>query len=254
MNAVTHARGGPAHHATPARRSPASAFVETVLPGPASELSSPSLGTDEPACPVFTSADDGPSHVPPYEIDADDVDPELIDLLRQLEGEGQLSRAVRFTPQPMEAVKVPASGLRPYGEIDDERSVDTAPEPRAELVHSDQDLAWSIVPEGASSPEPPSAAATRFDPRPGIVAFAGYGLAPEKLSELPAYALHVFARRRILHAGLAIARTRRPQDVELYRAALTAADEGAVRKGLALLVLMVCAVVGVIVAALGVLA
>ncbi|MBX3232350.1 MAG: hypothetical protein KIT84_22255 [Labilithrix sp.] len=73
-----------------------------------------------------------------------------------------------------------------------------------------------------------------LDPRPGIVAFAGYGLPPEKLSATPAYAFHVLRRKLSLRSDLRIARMRRlpKRDIELYEAALACADEGAVTKGL----------------------
>jgi hypothetical protein len=108
----------------------------------------------------------------------------------------------------------------------------------------------------SAEPDGPAAASSgtpRFDPRPGIMAFAGFGLVPEKLSEMPAYALHVLARRRVLRAGLEVARARRPQDVELYQAAITAADRVAFHKGLMLLAVMASAVIGVIAALFGLL-
>jgi hypothetical protein len=158
------------------------------------------------------------------------------------------SRAVRFTPEPMAAVD-PSSSV-------EVATTAAEPEPAPDGPVSAQPVSMPGV--SASSGEPEGAAAasegtTRFDPRPGIMAFAGFGLVPEKLSEMPAYTLHVLARRRVLRAGLEVARARRPQDVELYQAALTAADRVAYRKGLMLLAVMASAVIGVIAALLGLL-
>ena len=244
MTAVSPARVDHVHRDAPSRRSTADAFGATHVVGGASKLSSPSPSNDEPpSCPVFTSEEDASSYVAPYGIEEDDVDPELVELLRQLEGTGQPSKAVRFTPAPMEAVKAPVSGLRASVATHDEPPVSSGLQrPAEEALPAREELASSNVPDVA----PRSAAAATVDPRPGIVAFAGYGLVPEKLSELPAYALHVLARRQILRSGLEVARKRRQQDVELYRAALAAADDAAVYKGLVLLVVLACAVLGVI--------
>lgn len=74
------------------------------------------------------------------------------------------------------------------------------------------------------------------DPRPGIVAFAGYGLPPEGLAGTPAYALRVWRRRLSLRSDLRIARMRSlPQrDIDLYEAAIACADEAAMTKGILL--------------------
>jgi hypothetical protein len=69
----------------------------------------------------------------------------------------------------------------------------------------------------------------------GIVAFAGYPSPPVALGDTPRYALRVLARRRVLRAQLLLARRHRSADIGLYETALTSADEGAVRKGLALI-------------------
>lgn len=80
--------------------------------------------------------------------------------------------------------------------------------------------------------------ADSFDPRrPGIFAFAGFGLPPEKLSGAPTYALRVLVRKQVLRQGLAVARQQRSVDVELYEAALRTADPDAYSKGLLVLVL-----------------
>jgi hypothetical protein len=91
--------------------------------------------------------------------------------------------------------------------------------------------------EPASAPEPTSVASTQptHDPRPGIIAFAGFGLPPESLGAMPAYALRVITRKWALRDDLQIARLRRIRDVSLYEAALECADEGAVTKGLAVI-------------------
>jgi len=79
-----------------------------------------------------------------------------------------------------------------------------------------------------------------LDPRrPGIFAFAGFGLPPETIVGAPAYALRVLLRKRILRAGLAIARRQRSPDVELYEAALRTGDQDAYAKGLLLLLVLV---------------
>lgn len=79
--------------------------------------------------------------------------------------------------------------------------------------------------------------ADSFDPRrPGIFAFAGFGLPPETLAGAPAYALRVLMRKRVLRQGLAVARRQRSVDIELYEAALRTADPDAYAKGLLALV------------------
>lgn len=94
------------------------------------------------------------------------------------------------------------------------------------------------------------AAAAPGDPKPGIVAFAGYGIPPTKLSQMPGYAFRVMARRATLRSDLKIARLRRlPQrEVELYEAALRCADESTVTKGIAVVVSSIVGVVGLIAA------
>lgn len=94
------------------------------------------------------------------------------------------------------------------------------------------------------------AAAAPGDPKPGIVAFAGYGIAPTELSKAPGYAFRVMVRRLTLRSDLKIARMRRlPQrEIDLYEAALRCADEGVVTKGIAVVVSGIVGVVGVIAA------
>ena len=89
-----------------------------------------------------------------------------------------------------------------------------------------------------------------LDPTPGIVAFAGYGIAPEQLSKMPGYALRVMARRSTLRADLKIARMRRlPQrEIDLYEAAIRCADEGVVTKGIAVVVSSIVGLVGAVAA------
>ena len=90
------------------------------------------------------------------------------------------------------------------------------------------------------------------DPRPGIVAFAGYGIPPERLMAMPAYALRVLARKYSLRSDLKIARWRSlpKRDIELYEAALACANEAVVAKGLALAVTTLACAVGAFVAAI----
>ena len=89
-----------------------------------------------------------------------------------------------------------------------------------------------------------------LDPRrPGIFAFAGFGLPPESIAGAPTYALRVLARTRVLRNGLAIARRQRSADIELYEAALRMADRNAYVKGLGMLgggALLVVAFLGVL--------
>ncbi len=157
-------------------------------------------------------------------------------------------RTVRFTPQPMEAVKVSAAPATPPA-VTEDRPAFMFPE----ALELQDTTAPSLASSSSSSSSPSSGATHGFDPRPGIVAFAGYGLPPEKLSETPSYALHVLARRRVLREGLEMARRRRPRDIELYEAALQVADQAAVRKGLALLAALVLVALGVLGALVGVL-
>lgn len=94
--------------------------------------------------------------------------------------------------------------------------------------------------------------ARSVDPLPGIVAFAGYGSPPEKLSATPAYAFRVITRKLTLRNDLKIAHWRRlpKRDIELYESALACADEGAVTKGLTLTAIGLAALVSAAVAAI----
>lgn len=87
------------------------------------------------------------------------------------------------------------------------------------------------------------------DPRPGIIAFAGYGLPPDSIGKTPAYAIRVLSRKWTLRDDLRIARMRRIADVSLYEAALRCADEGAVTTGIALIVGATVATLSAVVAA-----
>ncbi len=73
-----------------------------------------------------------------------------------------------------------------------------------------------------------------IDPHAALVAFAGFGAPPATLWGTPAYAVRVVERRRVLRAALGRARSLRSHDVGLYEAALEAADDDAVRKGIVL--------------------
>lgn len=106
-----------------------------------------------------------------------------------------------------------------------------------------------IAPQSTGGQAVISSTKKDVDPRPGIVAFAGFGLPPESLGGTPAYALRVITRKMQLRDDLRIARLRRIQDVSLYEAALECADESAVTKGLAVLASTVIGGISAIVAA-----
>jgi hypothetical protein len=74
------------------------------------------------------------------------------------------------------------------------------------------------------------------DPHDALVAFAGFGKPPSSLWSTPSYALRVFVRRSVLRRERAIARRHRKHDVAHYEAALRAADSGAVRRGVLVIV------------------
>lgn len=86
------------------------------------------------------------------------------------------------------------------------------------------------------------------DARPGVFAFAGFGLPPESIVGAPAYALRALTRQRILRAGLATARARGGGDAELYEAALATVDGKAMSAGLFVLALFITGVLGSLVA------
>ena len=65
-----------------------------------------------------------------------------------------------------------------------------------------------------------------------IAAFAGFGPPPERLRDTPAYAFHVFGRRRTLRRELASARDRNSNDIAVYEQAIASADADSVRAGL----------------------
>jgi hypothetical protein len=149
----------------------------------------------------------------------------------------------------MAAVRSPVPSFESF---DDESVVDipldikTAPKNQTAMLSMS---GAEMSPAPASGPTPISSTQKAHDPRPGIVAFAGYGLPPESLGAAPAYAVRVIMRKFALRDDLRIARLRRIQDVSLYEAALEAADEGAVTKGLALIAATVIGGVGAVVAA-----
>jgi hypothetical protein len=66
-----------------------------------------------------------------------------------------------------------------------------------------------------------------------IAQFAGFGEAPASLFRAPAFAFKTLARKRKLELDLEAARAKLSPDVGLYEAALRMADNGAVRRGLA---------------------
>jgi hypothetical protein len=153
---------------------------------------------------------------------------------------------VRFTPQPMRAVGEPTLPV-----IEEAPSEPTVTLVLARPIAATRPTASREMPITPSSspvqrPVTPATALTpgRDPKRPGIFAFAGFGMAPDNLSAAPTYAFRVLARRRVLRRDLAIARARRSPDVELYEAALRTADEKVVFRGLAM-------VLGVVLGALG---
>jgi hypothetical protein len=94
-------------------------------------------------------------------------------------------------------------------------------------------------PNNATVARGPASTPGRDPRRSGVFAFAGYGVAPERLFDTPTYAIRVLSRKRVLRRELEIARThRRSQDVELYMEALRTADEDAFKKGIALLAMI----------------
>jgi hypothetical protein len=95
------------------------------------------------------------------------------------------------------------------------------------------------------APSGPASSSTRrvssgsieaVDPHDALVAFAGFGKPPSSLWSTPSYALRVFVRRSVLRRERAIAKRHRKHDVAHYEAALRAADSGAVRRGVLVIV------------------
>ena len=156
---------------------------------------------------------------------------------------GKLPRSVRFTSSStLEEAEAPVT--RSSREM-------LAVQPRAS-GRTPCAVTFELEPEAPAPVQfEPVLAPPPVDPTPGIVAFAGFGFAPERLSDMPAYALRVIARKRILRAGLTVAREHRPQDVALYEAALECADGPAAAKGIALMVSVLAAGIAAIVAAIG---
>jgi hypothetical protein len=164
---------------------------------------------------------------------------------------------VRFTPQPMRAVGEPTLPVLDTSASANEPTLVLARAPKSASSASAgsgterasremQAAPPSSGREQLRSPTPVSAIAPAVvDPkRPGIFAFAGFGLAPENLGAAPTYAFRVLARRRVLRRDLALARARRSPDVELYEAALRTADEKVVRRGLLLVAFIVLTALG----------
>ena len=96
------------------------------------------------------------------------------------------------------------------------------------------------------------AAAARRNPRPGIVAFAGYGIPPTVLSRMPAYALRVMVPRpRNLAKRLedrTACRNLPQREIELYEAAIRCANESVMTKGIAVVVTSIVGLVGLVAA------
>jgi len=173
---------------------------------------------------------------------------------------------VHFTPQPMQAPELPghASGAledqgTPFELAGEEPPPLSSPSPASQNEHSlvrriSSTTTAAVSSDGLSfDDEPPASsrsgravgmsplvAAANVDPkRPGIFAFAGFGLPPSSWKDLPGYAIHVLARRRALRRDLETARRYRASDVDLYEAALHSADLDAFRRGLALIIAVV---------------
>lgn len=87
------------------------------------------------------------------------------------------------------------------------------------------------------------------DARPGVFAFAGFGLPPESLFATTTYALRAFGRQRVLREGLRAAKARGSTDAELYEAALATVDARALATGTTLLVLLALSIIGAMVGA-----
>ena len=134
-------------------------------------------------------------------------------------------------------------GATPAGHFANETMAGPAPP----IVHfheaSGTPHAQPQAPSGERPPVATSGVTTRgaFDPRPGIVAFAGFGFVPDSVLHTPAYALRVLMRSSILRRELALTRGRRPQDVWLYEAALRCAHPSSFAKGMALICLAISA-------------
>ena len=129
---------------------------------------------------------------------------------------------------------VPSSGGRM---IDD--SLDFEHAPRTQKMIS---LAVPPRTQGMLPPAPlhlmmPPLVTATVGTNSAIRAFAGFPAAPTTLFATPHYALLVMAKKRVLRLELASAQARRSPDVALYENALELADRGAVRTGIALMVL-----------------
>ena len=101
-------------------------------------------------------------------------------------------------------------------------------------------------PGGADAPlDFGDAALARPPPRDAVAAFAGYPRTPASLFEAPFHAVAVVRRRSALRRSLADARAHGSPDVELYEAAVAAADTSAVRRGAVVAIAMLlCALLG----------
>ena len=89
------------------------------------------------------------------------------------------------------------------------------------------------TPRGAGAVQ----ATERLDQHAAIVRFSGFGDPPARILAMPGYAMRVMRRKRILKEELARAKTRGSHDVGLYEAALRAADDGAVRSGVIVMIM-----------------
>jgi hypothetical protein len=101
---------------------------------------------------------------------------------------------------------------------------------------SSKELPAQQGPASSSLRRVPSGSLEAVDPHDALVAFAGFGQPPSSLWSTPSYALRVFVRRGVLRRELAIAKRHCKHDVGHYEAALRAADAGAVRRGVLVIV------------------
>lgn len=250
MNAVRHARPGVTPERPPSSARVAAAPSREGGPRRTGTLKMPAVRPFEDATPpsgrMLDDLDFLSSEHPPVALELGAL-PAGHGAQATMAG-GKLPQSVRFTPRPMEAVRAPSSARTRAAR--DLAAAPPGPPSAGRIQVSSLELEALASPptELATSVSPfPVVPPPVVDPRPGVVAFAGFGIVPDRVAELPTYAFRVLARRRVLREGLKLARARRPQDVELYEAALACADDDAVTKGLglalAVLVLGVAAVV-----------
>jgi hypothetical protein len=187
--------------------------------------------------------------------DDDPTTPDIPSLMPIARTRSQEMRAVRVAQEPVERLPELHGGRMLEAELmlasDGDFALELEQHPSRGGISSHE---ASFDPP-ASGPRAPIPVVPRkeVDPRPGIVAFAGFGLAPEGFAGAATYAVRVLNRKSALREDLRIARLRRITDVSLYEAALECADESAVTRGIAVITASVVGVLGAIVAAAAVL-